>query len=74
MILVFMVSLSDGPWLGATLWITFSFYGARSSKRDRLPIESTPKYRKQVTLDGWNSDAVNLGEIAEYLKLAIGFP
>jgi len=30
MIRFFMVSLSDGPWLGAMLWITFSFLGMRS--------------------------------------------
>ncbi|WP_175887045.1 hypothetical protein [Burkholderia contaminans] len=71
MILFFMVSLSDGPWLGATLWITFSFEGAQSSKWDRLPVESTPKYRKQVRLEGWNSDAGNCGNFKACNRLSV---
>ncbi|WP_174940803.1 hypothetical protein [Burkholderia lata] len=71
MILFFMVSLSDGPWLDATLWITFSYLGVRSSKRDRLPVESTPKYRKQVRLDGWNSDAEYCGIFKACNRLSV---
>ncbi|WP_175013360.1 hypothetical protein [Burkholderia lata] len=71
MILFFMVSLSDGPWLGATLWITFSYLSVRSSKRDRLPVESTPKYRKQVWLDGWNSDAEYCGNFKACNRLSV---
>ncbi|MCA8063935.1 hypothetical protein [Burkholderia sp. AU38729] len=71
MILFFMVSLSDGPWLGTTLWITFSYSGARSSKRDRLPAGFTPKYRKQMRLEGWNDDAGNYGIFKDFNRLSV---